>query len=152
MSRRLNVLVAEDNADDRMLLDIAFKKADVRAGVAFVTDGDEALNYLSGTGPFADRARFPFPDFMLLDLKMPRVDGFDVLEWVRQRSGCKCLPVIIYTSSVLGGDVERAFGLGANSYLVKTASSMGMVEMARALNTYWIRHNVFPDSGAAQSI
>lgn len=149
MSPRLNMLVAEDNADDRMLLDIAFKKAGIGADVTFVTDGEEAVSYLRGSERFADRVKFPFPDLMLLDLKMPNRDGFEVLEWVRRQSSHRQLPVIVYTSSLLERDIERAFGLGANSYLVKTPSSSGMVQLARAVDAYWVQHNVFPNSPEA---
>ena|SRR5580765_2850109 len=145
MSRRLNVLVAEDDENDRILLKRAFSMANVNASFAFVRDGEETVAYLVGASQFSDRARFPFPDLLLLDIKMPKRDGFEVLQWARGEGGCKTLPVIVYTSSHRHEDVQRAFALGANSYVEKTASSNGFVDMARSLNSYWVRHNFFPN-------
>lgn len=139
------MLVAEDDENEQILLKRAFSTADVQAALTFVRDGDEAVNYLGGTGQFADRKRFPFPDLMMLDIKMPKRDGFEVLEWARGEGGCKCLPVIVLSCSGRKEDVERAFALGANSYLQKTVSSSGLVDMARNVESYWVRHNVFPD-------
>jgi CheY-like chemotaxis protein len=144
MSRRLNVLVAEDNEDDRILLKRAFSMASVPATFAFVVDGEETVAYLGGVNQFSDRTRFPFPDLLLLDIKMPKRDGFDVLEWARGEGECRTLPVIVFSSSRRDEDVQRAFSLGANSFLEKTVSSSGYVDMARSLNSYWVRHNAFP--------
>lgn len=140
------MLVAEDDENEQILLKRAFSTVDVHASLSFVKDGDEAVDYLGGIGPFADRERFPFPDLMLLDIKMPKRDGFEVLEWARGEGGCKCLPVIVLSSSGREEDVQRAFELGANSYLQKTVSSSGLVNMARSVQSYWVRHNVFPAS------
>jgi CheY-like chemotaxis protein len=144
MNRRLNLLVAEDNADDRKLLWLAFEKAEVGASVRFVTDGEEAITYLSGSGDYGDRVRFPFPQLMLLDLRMPRRDGFEVLAWVRATPACGCLPVVVLSSSGFDEDVQRAFALGANGYLIKTSNWSQLVEVARSLDAYWVRHNVYP--------
>jgi CheY-like chemotaxis protein len=144
MSRRLNVLVAEDDGNDRMLMKRAFSMANVPATFLFVVDGEETVDYLRGADQFSDRTRFPFPDLLLLDIKMPKRDGFEVLEWARGQGGCKTLPVIIFSSSPTNEDVHRALSLGANSYLEKTVSSGGFVDMARSLNSYWVRHNRFP--------
>jgi two-component system response regulator len=144
MSRRLNVLVAEDDGNDRMLMKRAFSMANVAATFLFVVDGDETVAYLRGADQFSDRTRFPFPDLLLLDIQMPKRDGFEVLEWARGEGGCKTLPVIVFSSSHRNEDVHRALSLGANSYLEKTVSSSGYVAMARSLNSYWVRHNKFP--------
>lgn len=138
------MLVAEDDENEQILLKRAFSTLNVHAALTFVKDGDEAVDYLDGAGQFADRNRFPFPDLMLLDIKMPKRDGFEVLEWARGAGGCKCLPVIVLSSSGREEDVERAFRLGANSYLQKTISSGGLLDMARSVESYWVRHNVFP--------
>ena len=81
---------------------------------------------------------------MLLDIKMPKRDGFEVLEWARRNGGCKCLPVIVLSASGREEDVQRAFALGANSCVQKNVSSSGLMDMARCVQSYWARHNVFP--------
>jgi CheY-like chemotaxis protein len=83
---------------------------------------------------------------MLLDIRMPKRDGFEVLEWARGEGRCKCLPVIVFSASGRDEDVQRAFALGANSYVQKTVSSGGLLDMARSVESYWVRHNVFPAS------
>ena len=148
MSRRLNVLVAEDDGNDSMLMQRAFSMANVPATFLFVTDGDETVAYLRGANQFSDRTQFPFPDLLLLDISMPKRDGFEVLEWARGEGGCKTLPVIVFSSSRRNEDVHRALSLGANSYLEKTVSSSGYVDMARSLNSYWVRHNRFPSGSS----
>ena len=85
----------------------------------FVRDGQEAINYLEGEAAYEDREQYPLPDLMLLDLKMPRLNGFDVLSWLRQQPGLKRLLVTVLTSSDHPNDINRAYDLGVNSYLVK---------------------------------
>ena len=133
-----------------MLMKRAFSMTEVDATFLFVVDGEETVAYLSGTDRFADRTRFPFPDLLLLDIKMPKRDGFEVLEWARGEGGCNTLPVIVFSSSRRNEDVHRALLLGANSYLEKTVSSGGFVDMARSLNSYWVRHNKFPSGPNAE--
>jgi CheY-like chemotaxis protein len=119
MIGRLNILLAEDNRDDVFLLEQAFKKAGVAVSLQVVSDGLEALAYLKGEGAYRDRGAHPLPDVLLLDINMPRMDGFEVLEWVRQDARCARLLVHVLTSSSRAADVERAYDLRANSYVVK---------------------------------
>ena len=110
------ILLAEDDPNDVLLIERAFQRTHVANSLQVVRDGEEALAYLSGQGPFADRERHPLPVLLLMDLKMPRKSGLEVLEWVRQQPGLKRLPIVVLTSSNQGPDINRAYELGANSY------------------------------------
>src|SRR5882762_9435300 len=99
MPAQLFILVAEDDANDRVLLTHALTRDSLPVRVLMVGDGEETINYLHGEGPFADRARYPMPDLLLLDLKMPRLNGLEVLRWLRSNDICHSLPVIIFSGS-----------------------------------------------------
>jgi CheY-like chemotaxis protein len=145
VSRTETILVAEDDTDDAFFLQRAFKMAGISTWLQFVRDGQEAIDYLSGEGVFADRTVHPTPDLLLLDLKMPRMNGFQVLEWVRQQPGLKRLPVIIFSSSDEGKDINRAYDLGANSYLIKPHSSEELINVAQRVKQYWVDTSQVPD-------
>ena len=136
MRKALNILVAEDCADDLFLLEIAFQKAGVSGRLHSVTNGAETVDYLKGKGAYGDRAVYPFPDILLLDLNMPRLNGFEVLDWVRQDSDCKRLVVYVLSASARESDVDRAYDLGANGYLVKPSGSHELVALVRALDQW----------------
>src|SRR5438105_13086300 len=119
MPERAAILLGEDREDDVLLIRRAFNKAYINNPLVVVGDGEQAIAYLEGEGKFRNRAEFPLPDLMLLDLKMPKVDGFGVLKWVRGRPGLKGLRVIVLTSSEDMRDVNAAYRLGANSFLIK---------------------------------
>ena len=142
------ILLAEDDPNDVLLLRRAFRGAGLPEPELVVSDGEEAIAYLEGTGSFADRERYPLPALLLLDLKLPRRSGLEVLEWVRRHAGLSRLPVVILTSSRQPADVDRAYDLRANSYLVKPASLEALREMVSALDLYWLRMNESP--GAAR--
>jgi len=142
------ILVAEDDSADAFFLKRAFSKVGVPTSLHFVRDGQEVLDYLFGEGQFADRQAYPGPDLLLLDLKMPRVDGFQVLDWVRRQPRLKRLPVIIFSSSPLDKDINRAYDLGANSYLVKPHSTEDLVALVEKLKNYWIETNQKPNAFA----
>jgi len=110
-----------------------------------VTDGDQAVAYLAGSPPFADRALHPAPILMLLDLKLPRRSGLEVLAWLRRESPLKRLPVVVLTSSRESGDVNRAYDLGCNSYLVKPVAFDALLDMIRTINHYWVLLNEKPE-------
>lgn len=139
------ILVAEDNPDDAFMLRRAFAKANVANPLVFVIDGDEAIEYLSGTGRYASRLHHPLPAVLLLDLKMPRRNGFEVLEWIRDHPGLGRLPVVVLTSSRESSDVSRAYELGANSYLVKPGSPDDLLATVQGLGLYWLVLNESPD-------
>jgi CheY-like chemotaxis protein len=131
------ILLVEDNETDVLLLERAFRKVSVRAPLQVVRDGREAVTYLDGKGSYADRTSFPLPAFVLLDLKLPKRSGFEVLEWMRQDSRLRDMPVIVLTSSTETGDVIRAYELGALAYLVKPVGFDELRGLAEILCRYW---------------
>jgi len=139
------ILLAEDDPNDVLLIQRAFQRTHVANPLEVVRNGDEAVAYLSGQGKFADRARHPLPVLMLIDLKMPRKTGLEVLEWVRQQPGLKRLPIIVMTSSNQSPDVNRAYELGANSCLVKPAGFDRLLELVKNLDMYWLILNERPE-------
>lgn len=132
-----SILLVEDNPDDILMIQRAFRKANLVTPLQVVSDGDAAVLYLSGGGPYNDRERYPLPVLMLLDLKLPRKSGFEVLEWLRQQPGLKRLLVVVLTSSQENIDINRAYELGANSYLVKPVGFAALLELVKNLNLYW---------------
>jgi CheY-like chemotaxis protein len=136
MNRAFNILAVEDNADDLFLLREAFKRAAVTSQLNAVSDGIEALAYLSGREGFTDRMAHPFPDILLLDINMPRMNGFEVLEWIRQDAGCSRLVVHVLTASSRQLDVQRAYDLGANSYVVKPSRLDELAAFVKALHEW----------------
>src|SRR5258706_502401 len=141
MAAKKPILVAEDNPTDIFILKRAFLKAGIDPHISFVRDGQEVLDYLEGEKDFSDRKAHPFPELMLLDLKMPKLDGFDVLRWVRKQPGLNRLLVIVLTSSNQSKDVNRAYDLGANSYLVKPSRLDDFTDVVERLNDYWLEIN-----------
>jgi CheY-like chemotaxis protein len=139
------MLVAEDRDEDVDILKLACQRAGVSLPLHFVRDGEEVLEYLKGEGQFSDREKYPLPTLLLLDLSMPRLNGFEVLQWLRLQPGLRRLLVIVFTSSELPEDVNKAFELGANSYLVKPVDFEKLQETARYLDTYWVKLNLCPD-------
>jgi CheY-like chemotaxis protein len=144
MSKR--VLIAEDDPSDVFLLKRAFALAQIPATLHFVRDGQEAIDYLEGEAAYNDRTAYPLPDLMLLDLKMPKLNGFDVLSWLRRRPGLKRLLVTILTSSDQPNDINRAYDLGANSYLLKPHNSSDLSVLVAQVKRYWFDLNQHPVS------
>ena len=139
------VLLADDDENDLILVNRAFQRAKTRVAIYQVSDGEEAIQYLKGEGIYADRTRYPLPDLMLMDIKMPRKSGFDVLSWLRAQPGLRRLPVVIFSSSRQPEDINRAYELGANTYLVKLVDFSALVELIQRLNDYWIGLAERPD-------
>jgi CheY-like chemotaxis protein len=146
------ILVAEDEDNDFMLLERALKKQNGKFFLTRARDGVEAINYLSGTDDFADRNRFPMPDLLLLDLKMPRKDGFEVLEWVRSQPSLNRLVAVVLSSSRQDCDIARAYELGANSYVAKPNDYDGLVALTRILIDYWLTWSQLPESSNIQPL
>jgi CheY-like chemotaxis protein len=132
------VLHAEDDPNDIALMKHACLAAKTSFQLQPATDGEKAIHYLSGVGLFENRNLYPPASLVLLDLKMPRRGGFEVLQWIRNNPVLKCLPVVILTSSRHDVDVRRAYELGANSYLVKPVNFEALVNMARVVDLYWM--------------
>ncbi len=138
---KLSVLIAEDDVNDVFLLKNAFQEAAPKMRVDVVANGQELIDFLQ-TGPPASRGSIPA--LVLLDLKMPKVDGFGVLEWIRHQPDLKRLLVIVFSSSGEAGEVNRAYDLGANSYLMKPFDYQQLTEIVRRLLTYWVDTNMAP--------
>lgn len=145
MVTRRTVLVADDDQNDINLLRRAFQKAGIEVPITTVRDGEEAIHYLHGDKEFADRTAFPIPTLLLLDLKMPRADGFEVLEWLRRQAGLKRMPVIVMTSSDEPQDVDRAYDLGANSFVKKPDDFTDLTRISQKLHEYWLETNLCPN-------
>jgi DNA-binding response OmpR family regulator len=141
---RYNVLHIEDDINDVLLVQRAFRKASLPVALEAVNDGDKALAYLSGEDVYTDRLRYPIPSLVLLDLKIPRKSGLEVLTWIRSHPSWKRLPVTVLTSSRHEKDINLAYEIGANSYLVKPVGFDALVEMVRMINTYWLELNEMP--------
>lgn len=144
--REFPVLLVEDDEDDAFLICRAFRHAGLPNPVSHVEDGDEAVAYLSGEGEHADRARSPLPGLILLDLKLPRRSGLEVLAWIRAQPGIGRTPVVVLTSSRERSDVDRAFELGASGYLVKPVDADGLLGMIRKLADYWMGMSELPSA------
>src|SRR5436190_1908488 len=144
MSENEIILLVEDDANDVVLIQRAFQKAGLKNNLKTVRDGEQAIRYLTGQDGYGDREKYPMPFLMLLDLKMPRVSGFDVLEWARREPNMKRLLIVVLTSSNFQADVDRAYELGANSYLVKPVEFDEMVHMIQRFDIYWDECNRIP--------
>ena len=143
------ILLVEDDPNDVLLIQRAFQKAGLRNALKVVRDGEQAIDYLSGKGNYSQRDRYPLPFLLLLDLKMPGTDGFEVLQWVRSEPNLKRLLVVVLTSSNLQADVDRAYESGANSYLVKPVEFDEMVNMIQRFEAYWTEINRVPTTPAS---
>ena len=141
------ILLVEDEPDDRLLFTRAVRKAGIAEPVQSASDGEEAINYLAGSGPFAEREQFPLPDLVVLDLKLPLATGFEVLSAVRQNPDTRTMPVVILTSSQSEADIAQAYALGANGYLVKPSSPENLLNLVAALKDFWLTYNQFPMRG-----
>jgi CheY-like chemotaxis protein len=137
--------VADDDANDISLLKRAFLRAGLDVSMNVVRDGEEVIQYLHGDGPYDDRDEFPIPKLLLLDLKMPRTDGFEVLEWVRKQNDLRRLLVVVMTSSDEPQDVDRAYDLGANSFVRKPDDFTNLIKISQKLHDYWMETNLGPD-------
>ena len=134
------ILLVEDDENDVFFFQRAMSKAGMTNPVQVAGDGQEAIDYLRGAGKFADRSKFPLPELILLDLKLPFVMGLDVLRWIREQS--ELVPiVIILSSSREEDDIAAAYKLGANAYLVKPVEVNKLGEMAKAINDFWLAQN-----------
>jgi CheY-like chemotaxis protein len=145
MNTSEHILLAKDNETDALLVRRAMNIAGIKAKLQIVRDGQEAVDYLAGTNSYSDRQLHPFPKLMLLDLDMPRLNGFEVLKIVRGDLHFTRLPVIVLTSSENPSDIRRAYDLGATSYFRKPNNIEGLDEMIHVLHAYWLKFNHFPD-------
>jgi CheY-like chemotaxis protein len=139
MFERLSqILLVEDNPDDVVLMERAFRKLNLLNPLISVADGEQAIRHLEAVVRGDDPQRYPLPALILLDLKLPRFSGLEVLAWLRQQPRLKRCPVVVLTSSKEAPDVRQAYDLGANSYLVKPVEFQSFVDLVRTLNLYWL--------------
>ena len=138
------ILYAEDDENYARLLECTLKQAGYNHTLRVVKDGSEAMMYLKGEEKYADRAQFPLPNVVLADLKMPRVTGFEVLEWIRKRPELRSLIVVVLTSSASHEDISKAYELGANAYLVKPTDTTQLLDILQAIKHFWLTHNHAP--------
>ena len=142
-----NILLADDSPDDVFLIRSAFKKNGLRDSIYVVSNGEQVLQYLKGEGVYADRKQYPVPHLLLLDLNMPRLNGFEVLSWIRARQEWMCLPVIVLTTSFYGPEIKRAYDLGANSFITKPPEFSQLVASLKEVGEHWLRRAILPEPG-----
>lgn len=140
------LLLVEDSDDDLFLMKRSLERAEAHFNLQIVKDGDAAVDYLSGTGVYADRFTHPLPCLVLLDVKLPQLNGFEVLKWIRTQPDLACLPVVMLTNSDEPIDIQRAYRTGANSYLVKPLNYEQLEKTLPLLMDYWMTANVSPFS------
>jgi len=138
------ILYAEDEENDVFFLRRAFKLAGSPHTLSAVPDGEQAIQYLAGEGPFADRTIHPLPALILLDIKMPRKSGLEVLEWIRQQPHFKSLPVLMFTSSSRQEDIDTARLLGADDYLLKPTDPRQLIDLVKSLDERWLSQQEAP--------
>jgi CheY-like chemotaxis protein len=131
------VLLAEDNADDALLMEHAFQASGRTAKIVMLSDGSEVIAYLSGEGIYANRTLHPLPDILVLDLKMRRTSGFDVLQWLREHQDFMVIPTVVWSASSDAADVKHAYCLGANAYLCKPTDFPRFKAMVVRLLEFW---------------
>jgi len=134
----MTVLHIDDDPNDTTLLQAAARKAQAQFILQNVEDGDQAIAYLSGSAPYTDRVRYPLPSLILLDLKMPRQTGFEILKWIRAHPELGRLPVVVLSGSELHDDIKQAYVGGANSYVVKPIGFEALVSLVRDLSAAWL--------------
>jgi CheY-like chemotaxis protein len=144
MNTLAQILLVEDNRMDVELTLDAFKEVKLLNSIHVAPNGQDALNYLLGNGAYADRNTHPLPSLILLDLKLPGIDGFDVLRQIKSTPVLKRIPIIILTSSREEGDRALSYDIGANSYLVKPVSFEGFLGVVSQIEGYWLSLNVGP--------
>ena len=135
-------LLAEDDENDGTMIQLAIKRVDPDANVYMVSNGQEAIDYLQAKGEYADRRRYPFPNIIFTDLKMPKMTGFELLEWLQKHPECAVIPTIVLSSSDESRDVIRAYRSGANAYFTKPADFLHLVKLVRLNFDYWLEAKI----------
>jgi CheY-like chemotaxis protein len=152
MNHEFSILQIEDDKNDVLFLKYAFGAAGITHPVQVAGDGREAIDYLSGMGKFAERARYPLPCLVLLDLKMPGMTGMEVLEWIRAQPELRLLPVIVFSSSAQKHEIDQAYHLGANSFVVKPSCVEARNELAKLIKGFWLSYNEPPSICSERSL
>ncbi|VAX11837.1 Two-component transcriptional response regulator, LuxR family [hydrothermal vent metagenome] len=147
----LVILMADDDEDDCLLAKKALEKADIGGRLDFVTDGEALLDYLCHRGDYAETAKFPKPDIILLDLNMPKMNGIEALKGIKANPELCHIPTIILTTSRADCDISESYSLGANSFITKPVSFMGLVDMMHNIKTYWFDVVELPNGSVAKN-
>jgi CheY-like chemotaxis protein len=135
--QKITVVIAEDDEDDIMLLENALQAIACEHTIRIVRDGRELLDYLKGEGKYEDRKRYPFPNVLILDIKMPRLSGLDVLRWLSRHPECSVMPTIVFSASDMEQDIRQAYQLGASAYFVKPMAFQNLKEVLRSMFEFW---------------
>ena len=148
-TKPFTVLLVEDDLNDIFLVKRAFKMARIQNPLQVVTDGEEAMNYMLGAGKYADRATYPLPKLIVMDIKMPRRTGFEVLEWVKRDQLLRRIPIVIVSSSDNPADINHAYESGVNAYMVKPVDFRRVEHLFDSLTHYWGLECAKPELEAA---
>ncbi len=149
LGKPISILVADDDPDDRMLIEDAFLESKLNNRLHFVKDGIELLEYLRREGPYQDPENSPRPGIVLLDLNMPRMDGREALAEIKADPNLKQIPIVVLTTSKAEEDILRTYDMGVNSFVTKPVTFEGLVDMVRVLTSYWIQIVELPPADAA---
>jgi len=136
--KRATILIVDDNDSDKYFLVWALKTLDLNHSIRVLSSGEEAIAYLSAKPPFEDRRRFRIPHLLLLDLRMPKVDGFEVLKWIRSQAALDGLNVVVFSGSNRESDIQKAKALGAKDYIVKPTDTLDLVGAVREVTFKWL--------------
>ncbi|MEW6468761.1 MAG: response regulator [Bacteroidota bacterium] len=138
MKGNIEILLADDDAEDRMLIIDALQESRLKNKIQEVENGEELMQYLHNKGRFADRKKYPKPGLILLDLNMPKKDGREALKEIKEDKKLRAIPIIILTTSKAEEDILKTYNLGVNSYITKPVTFSAMVDVMKALNKYWL--------------
>ncbi|MFB9862745.1 response regulator [Rufibacter immobilis] len=145
-SRSIAILIADDDAEDRMLLKEALEENHLKNTLHFVENGEELMDYLHHRGKYADKEKYPLPGLILLDLNMPKKDGREALKEIKQDADLKLLPVVVLTTSKAEEDIIRTYDLGVSSFITKPVTFASLVDMTKTLTEYWFELVQLPNS------
>jgi CheY-like chemotaxis protein len=151
MHRQCTILIVDDDENDIFFVKRAFTEINVHCTFQVLSNGQQVVDYLDGVGEYANRAIYPLPMMILMDLKMPVMDGFQLLTWLRARDGIKVIPTIVFSSSDLPQDITRAYELGANSFMTKSVTYDGLLLKLQTLSQYWLEHCKHPQVATPDS-
>lgn len=151
MHRQCTILIVDDDENDIFFVKRAFTEINVHCTFQMLKNGQEVVDYLSGHGEYGNREKHALPMMILMDLKMPIMDGFQVLAWLRSQPGLKVIPTIVFSSSDLAVDITRAYELGANSFMTKSVTYDGLLLKLQTLSQYWLEHCKHPQVGEADA-
>ena len=145
MNKKLTILHAEDDPNDVLLIERAFRKANFNGQLIVINDGEQAISYLKGEDDFSNREKYPFPNLLVMDLKLPRKSGLEVVSWIRNQPALRRLPIALLTSSRQPGDINSAYDSGVNCYLLKPVNFDDLVHTVKTLDLFWLQMNQPPE-------